>query len=41
MQLTYPNSANLVTLEDCLWAYDHGIAVIIDEGKHVTFEIED
>lgn len=38
--VTYNDSSNLITLEDCVKLNADGIAVIVNDGKHVTFLIE-
>lgn len=40
MNLTYKNSAKELTLEQAIKAYEAGIAVIVNDGKDVTLEIE-
>ena len=40
MSVTYENSAKELTLEQAIKAYEVGIAVIINDGKDVTLEIE-
>lgn len=41
MNLTYKNSAKELTLEQAIKAYEAGIAVIVNDGKDVTLEIEE
>ncbi|WP_276568930.1 hypothetical protein [Thermanaerosceptrum fracticalcis] len=38
MPVTYKNSSNKITLEQAIWLYEKGIAVTIEDGKHVTFK---
>jgi len=40
MQITYKNAAKEITLEQAIKAYEAGIAVIVNDGKDVTLEIE-
>ncbi len=41
MTITYMDSAELITLDDCLRLYNElGVSVVIDEGRHVTLAIE-
>ena len=40
MNVIYKDSADGITIEQCLDCQAAGIAVIVDEGSHVTFEIE-
>lgn len=40
MSVTYENSAKELTLEQAIKAYEAGIAVIVNDGKDVTLEIE-
>ncbi len=36
MSVIYENSANNITLADCIRLYNmHGIYVVIDDGRHV------
>jgi hypothetical protein len=39
--MTYKNSTDRITIEQALRLYEHGVCVIIDEGKHVTLVDED
>lgn len=39
--MTYENSAEAITIQTCMNLYEQGIAVVIDEGKHVTFVAEE
>lgn len=42
MNVTYKNSANQITLEQAMWMYKRlGICTVINDGKDVTFEIEE
>jgi hypothetical protein len=39
--MTYKNSADRITIEQALRLYEElGVCVIIDEGQHVTFIVE-
>lgn len=38
--ITYKNSTNSVTIEDCIKLYNQGIAVVVNDGEHITFIIE-
>lgn len=38
--MKFENSSHLVTVEKCLELHEMGIAVTVDEGKHVTFSNE-
>lgn len=40
MKITYENAAEEITLEEAIKAYEAGIAVIVNDGKDVTLEIE-
>ena len=40
MKVTYKNAAKELTLEQAIKAYEAGIAVIVNDGKDVTLEIE-
>lgn len=40
MNVTYENAAEEITLEEAIKFYENGIAVVINNGKDVTFEIE-
>ena len=40
MKVTYENAAKEITLEEAIKFYENGIAVVINDGKDVTFEIE-
>jgi len=40
MKITYENAAKEITLEQAIKAYEAGIAVIVNDGKDVTLEIE-
>ena len=40
MNVIYKDSTDGITIEQCLDCQAAGIAVIVDEGSHVTFEIE-
>ena len=40
MNVIYKDSTDGITIEQCLDCQVAGIAVIVDEGGHVTFEIE-
>ena len=40
MKVTYENAAKEITLEQAIKAYEAGIAVIVNDGKDVTLEIE-
>ena len=38
--MTYENSADQVTLGQAVELYKLGVAVIVNDGKDVTFEVE-
>ena len=40
MQITYKNAAKEITLGQAIKFYENGIAVVINDGKDVTFEVE-
>jgi|LFRM01.2.fsa_nt_gb hypothetical protein len=40
MKITYENAANQITIQDAIELYEMGAATIINDGKDVTFEIE-
>lgn len=40
MSITYENAAKEITLEQAIKAYEAGIAVIVNDGKDITLEIE-
>jgi len=40
MKVIYENAAKEITLEQAIKAYEAGIAVIVNDGKDVTLEIE-
>lgn len=40
MNVTYENAAEEITLEEAIKFYENGIAVVINDGKDVTFEVE-
>lgn len=40
MKITYENAAEEITLEEAIKFYENGIAVVINDGKDVTLEIE-
>lgn len=41
MTVVYKDSAQNITLEDAMRIYkDHGVCVIVNDGKHVTLEDE-
>jgi hypothetical protein len=39
-KITYERGIENVTIEECLKAHSLGLAVIINEGREITFEIE-
>jgi len=39
--MTYQNAIARITVEQAQRLYEHGVCVIIDEGKHVTLLDED
>ena len=41
MKVIYENAAKEITLEQAIKAYEAGIAVIVNDGKDVTLEIEE
>ncbi len=42
MNVTYENSTDQITLEQAMWMHERlGIAVIVNDGKDVTLEIEE
>lgn len=41
MKITYRNASDEVTLEEAVGLYQLGVAVIVNDGKDVTFEIEE
>ena len=40
MKVTYKDSANQITIQDAIELYEMGVATIINDGKDVTFEVE-
>lgn len=40
MKITYENAAEEIALEEAIKFYENGIAVVINDGKDVTLEIE-
>ena len=40
MKVTFKDSADKMSIEECIYFYAIGIAVSFDEGQHVTFVIE-
>ncbi len=40
MNVTYKDAAKDITLEQAIKAYEAGIAVIVNDGKDITLEIE-
>ncbi len=41
MKTTYKNVAKELTLEQAIKAYEAGIAVIVNDGRDITLEIEE
>lgn len=39
--ITYNKDLEKVTIGECLECYEKGVAVIMDEGSKVTFEVEE
>lgn len=40
MKIIYENAAEEIALEEAIKFYENGIAVVINDGKDVTFGIE-
>lgn len=41
MALTYEGAAGQITLDRAVYLYEKGIATIVNDGKDLTFEVEE
>jgi hypothetical protein len=40
-KLTFDRDIETITLNDCLLCQEIGIAIIMDEGRKITFEVDE